>query len=148
MTYGLHIILRFELEQELLSGAITTGELPEAWNARFAELLGADVPDDRVGVLQDIHWAFGGFGYFPTYQLGNVISAQIWERVREALPDLDAQIEAGEFAALGGWLRENLYALGRKFTPQETLERVVGGPLDPEPYLTYLKTKYSAGVAA
>ena len=148
VSYGLHIILRFELEQELLSGAITTAELPEAWNASFAELIGADVPEDRVGVLQDIHWAFGGFGYFPTYQLGNVISAQIWERVREALPDIDAQIEAGEFAALGGWLRENLYTLGRKFTPQETLERVVGGPLDPEPYLAYLKTKYSAGVAA
>ena len=148
VSYGLHIILRFELEQELLSGAITTAELPEAWNAHFAELIGADVPEDRVGVLQDIHWAFGGFGYFPTYQLGNVISAQIWERVREALPDIDAQIEAGEFAALGGWLRENLYTLGRKFTPQETLERVVGGPLDPEPYLAYLKTKYSAGVAA
>ncbi len=148
VTYGLHIILRFELEQELISGAITTAELPEAWNARFVELLGADVPEDRLGVLQDIHWAFGGFGYFPTYQLGNVISAQIWERAREAHPDLDGQIEAGEFDALGGWLRENLYALGRKFTPQETLERVVGGPIDPEPYLTYLKTKYSAGVAA
>ena len=148
VTYGLHIILRFELEQELLAGAITTAELPEAWNARFAELLGVDVPDDRVGVLQDIHWAFNGFGYFPTYQLGNVISAQIWTQVRSAIPDLDAQIEASEFAALGGWLRENLYALGRKFTPQETLERVVGGPIDPEPYLEYLKTKYGAGVAA
>ncbi len=148
VTYGLHIILRFELEQELISGALTTADLPEAWNARFAELLGADVPEDRVGVLQDIHWAFGGFGYFPTYQLGNVISAQIWERARVALPDLDAQIEALEFGALGGWLRENLYALGRKFTPQETLERVVGGPIDAGPYLHYLKTKYSAGVAA
>jgi carboxypeptidase Taq len=148
VTYGLHIILRFELEQELISGAISTAELPEAWNARFAELLGAQVPEDRLGVLQDIHWAFGGFGYFPTYQLGNVISAQIWERVRGALPDIEAQIEAGEFGALGGWLRENLYALGRKFTPQETLQRVVGGPLDPEPYLAYLKSKYNAGVAA
>ncbi|MEP6893341.1 MAG: carboxypeptidase M32 [Gaiellaceae bacterium] len=146
VTYGLHIILRFELEQELISGAVTTAELPEAWNARFADLLGADVPEDRVGVLQDIHWAFGGFGYFPTYQLGNVISAQIWERAQEALPDLDAQIEAGEFASLGGWLRENLYVLGRKFTPQETLARVVGGPIDPEPYLAYLKTKYGSGV--
>jgi carboxypeptidase Taq len=148
VTYGLHIILRFELEQELISGAVTTADLPEAWNARFEELIGAEVPDNRVGVLQDVHWAFGGFGYFPTYQLGNVISAQIWERAREALPDLDAQIEAGELGMLGGWLRENLYTLGRKFTPQETLQRVVGGPLDPEPYVAYLKTKYRAGVAA
>ncbi len=144
--YGLHVIVRFELEQELFSGAVTTAELPEAWNARYAELLGVEVPEDRVGVLQDIHWAFGGFGYFPTYQLGNVISIQIWERAREALPDLDGQIEAGEFRGLGTWLRENLYSLGRKFTPQETLERVVGGgPIDPEPYLRYLKTKYGSG---
>jgi carboxypeptidase Taq len=140
--YGLHVIVRFELEQELLSGAVTTAELPEAWNARYAELLGVEVPNDRVGVLQDIHWAFGGFGYFPTYQLGNVIASQIWERVRGALPDVEAQIEACEFEALGTWLRENLYVLGRKFTPQETLERVVGGPIDPEPYLRYLKAKY------
>ncbi len=146
--YGLHVIARFELEQELFSGAVTTAELPEAWNARYAELLGVEVPNDRVGVLQDIHWAFGGFGYFPTYQLGNVISIQIWERARESLTDLDAQIEAGDFSALGSWLRENLYSLGRKFTPQETLARVVGGPIDPEPYLAYLKAKYNAGVAA
>jgi carboxypeptidase Taq len=148
VTYGLHVILRFELEQELLAGRITTDELPEAWNARFAELLGVEVPENRLGVLQDIHWAFGGFGYFPTYQLGNVISIQIWEKAREAIPDLDAQIEAGELDGLGGWLRENLYALGRKFTPRETLERVVGGPIDPGPYLAYLQAKYAAGIPA
>jgi carboxypeptidase Taq len=146
--YGLHVIVRFELEQELLSGALSTADLPEAWNARYADILGIDVPNNRVGVLQDIHWAFGGFGYFPTYQLGNVVAAQIWQRVAAAIPDIDAQIEAGEFEALGSWLRENLYALGRKFTPQETLERVAGGPIDPEPYLAYLKTKYGAGIAA
>jgi carboxypeptidase Taq len=148
ITYGLHVIVRFELEQELIAGTITTADLPEAWNARYAEYLGVDVPEDRVGVLQDIHWAFNGFGYFPTYQLGNVISLQIWEKALEALPDLESQIEAGEFADLGTWLRESLYALGRKFTPQETLERVVGGPMDAEPYLRYLRAKYGAGVAA
>ena len=148
VTYGLHVIIRFELEQELVSGALSTADLPEAWNARYADYIGVDVPEDRLGVLQDIHWAFNGFGYFPTYQLGNVISVQIWERAAEALPDVEAQIEAGEFGELGTWLRENLYALGRKFTPQETLERVVGGPIDPEPYVRYLRTKYGAGVAA
>jgi carboxypeptidase Taq len=127
---------------------LATAELPEAWNARYADYLGVDVPEDRLGVLQDIHWAFNGFGYFPTYQLGNVISLQIWEKLVESLPDVEAQIEAGEFAALGAWLREHVYALGRKFTPQETLERVTGGPIDPEPYLRYLRTKYGAGVAA
>jgi carboxypeptidase Taq len=148
VTYGLHVIIRFELEQELIGGSITTADLPEAWNARYAEYLGVDVPEDRLGVLQDIHWAFNGFGYFPTYQLGNVISLQIWEKAVETLPDLESQIEAGEFAELGGWLRDNLYSLGRKLTPQETLERVAGGPIDPEPYLRYLRTKYAAGVAA
>ncbi|MGZ8687586.1 MAG: carboxypeptidase M32 [Gaiellaceae bacterium] len=148
VTYGLHIILRFELEQELLSGAISTAELPDAWNARFAEYLGLEVPEPRLGVLQDVHWSAGAFGYFPTYQLGNVMSVQIWEAARAALPDLDEQFEQGEFSSLGGWLREHLYALGSKLTPKETLERVAGGPLDPEPYLRYLREKYGAGVAA
>jgi carboxypeptidase Taq len=148
VTYGLHVIVRFELEQELIAGTVTTEELPEAWNARYAEYLGVEVPNDRMGVLQDIHWSFNGFGYFPTYQLGNVISVQIWEKLAEAVPDVDAQIEAGEFAELGAWLRNNVYALGRRFTPQETLKRVTGSPIDAEPYLRYLQTKYGAGVAA
>jgi carboxypeptidase Taq len=88
-----------------------------------------------------MHWAGGHIGYFPTYALGNVISAQIWERIREELPDLDAQFEQGEFGALREWLRDTLHVYGRKFTPAETLERVVGGPIDPEPYLRYLREK-------
>ena len=144
VTYGLHVITRFELEQELISGELSTADLPEAWNARYAEYLGVEVPNARLGVLQDIHWAFNGFGYFPTYQLGNVVSAQVWQALTTALPDADAQIEAGEFGAIGGWLRDNLYALGRKLTPQETLERVAGSAIDPEPYLDYLRAKYGA----
>ena len=144
VTYGLHIIMRFELEQELLAGTLSTADLPEAWNARFEELLGLPVPDNRLGVLQDVHWASGAFGYFPTYQLGNVMSVQIWEAAKDALPDLDRQFEQGDFSALGRWLRESLYGHGRKFTPKETLARVAGGPLDPEPYLRYLRTKYGA----
>jgi len=143
-TYGLHVILRFELEQELISGRLAVKDLPEAWNARFAELLGLEVPDDRVGVLQDAHWSGGGFGYFPTYLLGSVLSVQIWEKAREAIPDVEEQIERGEFAQLHAWLRENIYALGRKLTPAETIERVVGGPIDPEPYLRYLRDKLGA----
>ena len=140
-TYGLHIILRFQLEQELLSGQLAVADLPEAWNARMSELLGLDVPDDASGVLQDVHWSEASFGYFPTYQLGNVLSVQIWEKAREAIPDVEEQMERGEFAPLHGWLRENLYALGRKFTPAETIDRVVGGPIDPAPYLRYLQDK-------
>ena len=135
-------------KQELIAGTLETADLPDAWNARVEEYLGLEVPEDRLGVLQDVHWSGGGFGYFPTYQLGNVISVQIWERAREALPDVDAQIERGDFAPLYEWLRANVYAHGRKYRPAELLERVVGGPLDPEPYLRYLKTKFGTAVTA
>ena len=140
-TYNFHIILRFELEQELLAGTVTPRELPEAWRAHMQEYLGLDVPDDSHGVLQDVHWSRGSIGYFPTYSLGNVMSVQIWEALREDVPDLDEQIEHGEFAALRAWLRDRLHRHGRKFTPKETLERVVGGPIDPGPYVGYLKSK-------
>jgi carboxypeptidase Taq len=140
-SYGLHVILRFELEQELLSGRLAVADLPDAWNTRFEELMGIAVPNDALGVLQDSHWAGGGFGYFPTYLLGTVLSVQVWEKARAALPDLDERIERGEFAELHAWLRENIYALGRKLTPAETVERVVGGPIDPQPYLAYLRDK-------
>ncbi len=147
-TYSLHIILRFELEQRLIEGSLEPRDLPEAWNASMWDLLGVEVPDDARGVLQDIHWSYGGMGYFPTYALGNVISLQIWAAVREAIPDLDAQIEAGELATLSGWLRDNLYSLGRKFKPKETLERVTGSAaIDPQPYLAYLREKAAAASA-
>lgn len=141
-TYSLHIILRFELEQELVAGTLAPEDLPEAWNARMHEFLGIDVGSDADGVLQDVHWSAGGIGYFPTYALGNVISLQIWEHVRRELPDLDAQLEAGELRELGTWLRERIYRHGRKFTPKETLGRAIGTQeLDPQPYLAYLRTK-------
>ena len=140
-SYGLHVILRFELERKLVAGELPVSDLPDAWNTLFAELVGLEVPDDRQGVLQDVHWSVGLLGYFPTYLLGSVLSVQIWERVRTALPDLDAEIERGDFTSLHGWLRENLYALGSKFTPAETIERVAGGPIDPKPYLDYLRAK-------
>jgi carboxypeptidase Taq len=107
----------------------------------MTEYLGVDVPDDAHGVLQDVHWSGGAIGYFPTYSLGNVISVQLWEQIRAALPDLDQQLERGEFGELAGWLRENLHRHGRKFTSKETLERIVGGPIDAGPYLRYLKDK-------
>lgn len=144
-TYSLHIILRFELEQQLVEETLAPKDLPEAWNAAMQELLGVDVPDDAHGVLQDIHWSYGGIGYFPTYALGNVISLQIWAAVRDAIPDLDAQLEAGELEHLSSWLRENLYSLGRKLTPRETIERLTGSAtIDPQPYLTYLRDKLAA----
>jgi carboxypeptidase Taq len=143
-SYGLHVMLRFELEHDLISGRLAVRDLPEAWNTRFRELLGLEVPSDRLGVLQDSHWAVNLFGYFPTYLLGSVLSVQIWEKASEAIPDVEEQIERGEFSELYGWLRENLYAHGAKFTPAETIRRVVGGPIDPGPYLSYLRGKLSA----
>jgi carboxypeptidase Taq len=144
-TYSLHIILRFELEQQLVEGSLDPKDLPEAWSSGMADLLGVEVPDDTHGVLQDIHWSQGGIGYFPTYALGNVISLQIWAAVREAIPDLDAQIEAGELGELAAWLRDNLYSLGRKLTPKETIGRLTGtAAIDPQPYLAYLREKHAA----
>jgi carboxypeptidase Taq len=142
-TYGLHIILRFELEQELLAGSLAIRDLPEIWNARMKEYLGVDVPDDAHGVLQDMHWAVGLLGYFPTYQLGNVISVEIWEVARRELGDLEEQFARGEFGQLREWLREHVYRHGSIYPPRELLERVTGSQLDPEPYLSYLQTKFA-----
>ena len=138
------MILRFELEQELLSGDVGLDELPEVWNDRMQRYLGVEPPELRLGVLQDMHWAAGHIGYFATYALGNVISAQIWERVTKELPDVEDGFAEGEFGPLREWLTENLYRHGRKFTPKETLERLVGGPIDPDPYLRYLSVKLAS----
>jgi carboxypeptidase Taq len=140
VTYSLHIILRFELEREMLGG-LDLRELPQIWNQRMSDYLGIDVPDDAHGVLQDVHWGSGSLGYFPTYALGNVVSLQIWERLAADLPDVDEQFARGEFAQLMTWLREHLYRHGRKFTPRETLEKVTGSGLDAAPYLRYLRRK-------
>jgi carboxypeptidase Taq len=142
-TYGLHIILRFELEQSLIEGRVSVEELPEAWNALTLEYLGLDVPDDAHGVLQDVHWSGGAIGYFPTYALGNLIAGQLWERANVDIPDLDAQIGAGELHGLREWLREHVHRHGAKFTMPELLERVVGGPIAVAPFVTYLKRKLS-----
>ena len=148
VTYGMHIILRFELEQDIINGRVELRELPEVWNERMHDYLGVDVPDDAHGVLQDTHWASGLIGYFATYLLGSVMSVQIWEKALEDVPDLEGQVERGEFAALRDWLGEHVHAQGRKFLPQETLERATGSRIDAKPYLAYLRAKYGAGVAA
>jgi carboxypeptidase Taq len=141
VTYNLHIALRFELELELFEGRLEPRELPEAWNARTAEYLGIEVPDDARGVLQDVHWAGGSFGYFPTYSLGNVIAGQLWDRITSELPDLDERLAQGDFASLREWLRENLHRHGNKFMPRELIERITGGPFDVRPYLRQLRDR-------
>jgi carboxypeptidase Taq len=144
VTYSLHVVLRFELEREMLAGAVTATDLPEAFDAKLREYLGVEPSDVVEGVLQDVHWSDSNFGYFPTYALGNVISVQLWERATSELGDLDPEFERGEFGSLREWLREHVHRWGRAFEPAELLERTVGGPLDAEPYLAYLRQKVEA----
>jgi carboxypeptidase Taq len=141
VTYGLHIILRFEIERRLLSGSLAVADLPDAWNTLVREYLGVDVPDVAHGALQDTHWAIGLFGYFPTYQLGNVVSVQIWDRLRDDLGDPEGDFEAGEFGRVREWLAEHVYRHGRIYPPRELLERITGADVDPAPYLAYLRAK-------
>ncbi len=138
-TYNLHIILRFELELALIEGRLAVDDLPAVWNERMATDLGVDVPDDNAGVLQDIHWGIGAIGYFATYTLGNLIAAQLWERLRADLPELDDQLERGEFAPLSEWLGEHIHRHGRKFLSRELLRRITGDELSPQPFLGYLR---------
>jgi len=142
-TYNLHIMLRLELEIALMEGSLEVKDLPEAWNSRMVEYLGVTPPNDADGVLQDIHWSSGYFGYFSTYALGNLISAQLWEKVNEDIPGLADQIRHGEFDALTGWMREKIHRHGSKFEPQELVERVTGSKIDPAPYMRYLTAKYT-----
>ena len=148
VTYGMHVILRFELEQDMINGRVAVRDLPEAWNAKMWDYLGVEVPDDARGVLQDMHWSSGSIGYFSTYLLGTIMSVQIWERAAADLGGLDEQIERGELEPLRDWLGEHVHAHGRKFTPQETLLRATGSTIDAKPYLEYLKRKFGAPVAA
>jgi len=141
-TYNLHIMLRLEMEIALVEGKLAVKDLPEIWNSKIKEYLGVTPPNDAQGVLQDIHWSSGYIGYFPTYTLGNLISAQLWEVIGDDIPDLDDQIRAGKFGALLDWLREKVHKHGRKFEPQELVQRVTGSKIDPAPYLRYLKEKF------
>ena len=146
-TYNLHVVLRFELELALMEGTLAVDDLPHAWNEGMHRLLGLDVPDDAQGVLQDVHWGAGLIGYFPTYTLGNLIAAQLWETLRAELPGVDAQIERGEFGPLQAWLRERVHAHGRKLPATELLARVTGQELAVGPFLGYLRGKLTdAGV--
>jgi len=144
VTYNMHVLLRFELENELLEGKLKVQDLPEAWNQRVQAYLGINVPNDREGVLQDVHWSSVSFGIFPGYTLGNLIGAQLMEKVRADVPDLDAQFEAGQFAPLLGWLRRNVHRHGRKFTPNELLERATSKPLTAAPWIAYVREKFGA----
>ena len=140
-TYNLHIMLRFEMERGLISGNLAIKDVPGVWNQTFKRLLGVEVPDDRRGCLQDVHWSFGLFGYFPTYTLGNLYAAQFWASARKAIPGMDANIAKGQFAPLLGWLRENIHRHGRRYRADELCKRVTGRDLSADPLIEYLQAK-------
>ncbi len=142
VTYNLHIAIRFELEIEIFEERLALEDLPEAWNDRYARYLGIEVPNDADGVLQDVHWPSGAFGYFPTYSLGNLIAAQLWDLASDEIDDLDGVLRDGDLEVLRGWLDGRLFSLAARFTPAETVERATGAPLSVEPLLRHLERKY------
>lgn len=144
LTYNLHVYLRFELEVALIEGSLQIRDLPEAWNAGMEKLLGVTPESDARGVLQDDHWAIGYFGYFPTYAIGNVLSAQLFEAAVAEHPAIPAEISRGEFGTLLAWLRERVHRHGKRHDPADLIERATGRPPDTKPYLRYLKEKFVA----
>ncbi|MFN3651861.1 MAG: carboxypeptidase M32 [Armatimonadota bacterium] len=142
VTYNLHIIIRYEMENALLDGRLSVADAPDAWNAKYREYLGVTPPSNREGILQDVHWSIGILGYFPTYSLGNVLSVQLFEKAVSDVPSIPDDIYRGEFGPLLGWLRENVHQYGRKLLPAELVRQVTGSELQTAPYLGYLKTKF------
>lgn len=142
VTYCLHIMVRYELEKQLMDGSLSVQELPAAWNAKMKELLGVDVPDDAHGVLQDIHWAGGDLGYFPSYALGTAYGAQMMAQMRKTL-DVDSLLQQGDLAPINQWLEERIWQYGKEKTPQQLLENACGAAFDPHYFTDYLVQKYS-----
>jgi carboxypeptidase Taq len=143
VTYGMHVMLRFELEQDIVEGRVELRDLPQRWNEKMWDYLGVEVPDDGQGVLQDVHWSGGSIGYFSTYLIGTVASVQIWEAAGRDVPELEEHVGNGEFTPLRTWLGEHVHALGHKFSPQETLRRATGSAIAAQPYLDYLRKTYA-----
>ncbi len=143
VTYNLHIILRFELERDMVSGSLSVKDIPEAWNAKMQELLGITPANDAEGCLQDIHWSMGGFGYFPTYTLGNLYAAQFYAAAERDIPDLTDRIRRGDCRTLLDWLRANIHRHGQRYRAGELVEKVTGRPLSIQPLMDYLRGKFS-----
>lgn len=140
-TYNMHVMVRFELERALLAGNLAPRDVPAEWNRRYKDYLGIDVPDDRRGCLQDVHWSFGLIGYFPTYTLGNLYAAQLWETINREMGDLRSQLSRGQFAPLREWLREKIHRHGKQFRAAELCRQVTGAPLSADPLLRHLEGK-------
>ena len=144
VTYNLHIILRFELELALITGELAVQDLPDAWNSKFTDFFGITPPTAAEGVLQDIHWSMGAYGYFPTYALGNLYSAQFFTAMKREMPNIDDKIANGNFPDILNWLRKNIHSSGSTYTAEEICRKVCGKTLDPEIFLTYIGEKFGA----
>jgi len=145
VTYSMHILLRYELERQLIAGTLAVEDVPATWNAKMLEYLGTTVQKDSQGVLQDVHWSAGAIGYFPTYTLGAMIAVQLFDKAKADIPDLEGQLAKGSFTPLREWLNANVHRRGS--FPQnfdELLTEVTGKPLDPTLYTKFLRAKYSA----
>ena len=147
VTYDLHIILRFTLERQLIEGSLNVADVPDAWNATFKELTGLEVDNAAHGCLQDIHWSLGAMGYFPTYSLGNLNAAQLYEAAGEQISGLSSALSKGDYAPLLTWLQEKVHVPGSRYLPGELMERVTGRPTEPTPYLAHLRSRYIDGEA-
>lgn len=143
LTYNLHIMIRYEIEKALFGGEIEVKDLPRVWNEKVEEYLGITPSTDTLGVLQDVHWSFGGFGYFPSYSLGNLYAAQILNTIKKELPDFYLIIENGEFGKIKAWLGEKIHQHGKLYTPSELIQKVTGEELNAKYLVEYLEEKYS-----
>lgn len=141
LTYNFHIMLRVEIEIGLIEGQLKVGDLPEVWNAKMQEYLGVTPPNDSLGVLQDIHWSAGHIGSFPTYTIGNMMSAQFYEAALKE-PGVQEAVNSANYQPLLNWLIENIYKFGRTYSPDQILQRATGNSLDVKPYLEYIQHKY------
>ncbi len=140
-TYNLHIMIRFGIERALISGELACADMPGVWNQQYQELLGVQVPDDRRGCLQDVHWSFGLFGYFPTYCLGNLYASQLWETINQQIPALNDQMATGDFSSLKQWLNQNIHAHGKRYHAGELCEKLTGQSLSSAPLLRHLRSR-------
>jgi carboxypeptidase Taq len=143
LSYHFHVMIRYELEKALLESSLSVADLRDAWNAKYEQHLGLRPPDDVRGILQDVHWSHGSFGYFPTYSLGSFYAAQFWQQAQQDMPGLTADVEAGQFAILKGWLHEKVYRHGRRYRSEELCKRITGRGLDFNAFLVYARRKYS-----
>ncbi|MCW4048567.1 MAG: carboxypeptidase M32 [Candidatus Bathyarchaeota archaeon] len=144
VTYGLHIVIRFEIERDIFAGKLTVDELPEAWNQKYKDYLGVDIENDSEGVMQDTHWAIGYFGYFPSYALGNLYDGILVEKLSKDLPDWNRMITAGNFKDVKDWLTDNVYKYGNLYDPEDLAKHVTGKPLQVKPFIDYLDAKFKA----